>query len=476
MPEGTVTLETIQKDNEDMKASISQIGKTMDEILKSKHAPFERKPGASALSSQPFQYSNLLKALHFKTKYGADSKWRQFAKNELALTEKIQKSANAINPNGSVSVSEFCSPYSAALMCKDWKAEGVDGGENIPGFPAELVKEVEQNFNGMPDFDPDEAAALGLNLSHLRLLRKADDQRYDTATLGGVLGAPPGRGELIDLLRPNLLFGQAPGVRFVPLGVSGSMEYPRHTGATSIAATTEGQSTPKSNVTFGMLRMDAKQYTGLAQYTEQMMRFAGNPMIEAFLRMDMTQSAAQTIDLDSIIGQGGIKILGITNIPGKLTHNAATAGTDGDTLGTNDPSAMVAEIRMQNVPGQVYFGVLPSLWQAILTRKDAVGQYVFQFASANGSLPPSLHGTPALDSTNIPQNRVKGAGDDLTMLIAFVPSQLMIGQAGVVDFAVTNAHDDNFARGISTIRMSMYTDLGVRYPQAINICDKLVVQ
>lgn len=473
MAESTAVLDPvqIQKDTEEMKASIAKMADTMTQMIESRSAPHQRKPGASAVSSEPFKFSRLFKAMYHKEKYGADSDWRLHAKNELALCSKVQKSANAIDPAATQQMSEFCSPFASQFMCPDWKAEGVEGGENIPGFPRELIKEVQQNFTGMPEFDPDEAEALGADLSRIR---KAD-QEFGNATLGGFLGGPAGRGEMIDLLRPNLLIDQLPGVQYVPLGVSGSMEFPRHTGATSISAITEKQSIPQSNVTFGLLRMDAKEYGGFCQYTLKMMRWAGNPMIETFLKKDLTLSAAEEIDRDRMTGQGGIKILGILNVPGRLSHPAATIGANGNTLGTNDPGEMLTDIQMQNVPGSAYFMTLPTMWQKVMTRKDAVGNYVFDWARQNGVMPTSGRGTLCITSTNISQNRTKGSGTNLTYLVAIVPQHILIGQAGVVDFSTTNAHSDNFRKGIMALRMSLYTDMAVRYPQAINVSDQLLV-
>lgn len=476
MPDVIDTASPIEKRLDGMEASITKFTDTMTEMLKSRTAPGIRPDGDTPLSSQHFMYSKLLKAKWHSEQPGSRAKdYERYAPNEMQLCKQLKIQTNLIDPQGATQMSDFCAPFASQFLCQDWKAAGVDGGENIPGYTRELIKEVQQNFQNGWDLDPNEAIAHGADPSRVRALRKADDQRFDDATLGGFLGAPAGRGEMIDLLRPNLLIDQLPGVAYVPLGVSGSMEFPRHTGATSISAITERQSIPKSNVTFGLLRMDAKEYGGFCQYTQKMMRWAGNPMIEMFLRKDLTLSAGEEIDRDRMTGQGGIKLLGLLNIPGILTHPAATAGTNGDTLGTNDPSEMVTQIQMANVPGDAYFATLPNLWQKIMTRKDAVGQYVFDWARQNGVQPNSGRGTLCITSTNISQTRTKGSGTTLTYLVAIVPQHILIGQAGVADFSTTNAHSDNFRKGIMAVRMSLYTDIAARYPQAINVSDQLLI-
>lgn len=466
------TLETLQKDQQDTAGQIADVTKsvqtltdTIAEMAKARKAPAVQ-TGELQTNSRRFSFARLCKAVALTAIAGEN--YRADAKIELELCAKVRKEMAEMGGNSAAGLSQFCAPLSTAMLPQRWEDVGAnpDDVKNLSGFSGSLIKEIQDHFAVGVVFDPAEAQRYGLMKStHVR----------NDATLGGTLVPLAAQGELIEVLRNSLSLTRA-GVRMVPLPPQGSVRYPRQNTAGSVSGIAEGVAATESNVTTGEVLLNAKEYRGFMKYTDTLLRFAGIPSFEALLREDLGQVTSIQMDRDSLDGQGGTKILGVLNHSGIKTRDAATVATNGNTLGTSDPALLIADMAGANAPVDRGFAWLirPELWAGVMTRKDSQGRYVFDWAPQNMGMPMTLFNRPAYESSNVPNTRNKGTGTNLTVLIGIVPSEILMGQAGIVDFANTNSDGEDFRAGVNTLRVTTFGDMNLRHDVSVGKIDELL--
>ena len=451
----------VLKEIADLKAMVKKAAEP-----KAPEAPAIRK-GESILSSRPLSVVHLLRAV-IKEKAG-ESDWGDNAKIELELAQKVRKESDAMC-NGSSGYSKFCLPIGSAFMARNWNETGAtqaDGSPlGMPGYSRSLIKEIQDHFSQPLAFDPDEAVRLGVRKDQLR----------NDSTLGGSLVPLAAQGELIEVLRNSLALGRVPGIRMVPLPPQGSIRFPRQTSATSIAAYGEGATISESQLGTGSVTLSAKSYRGLVDMTDEILRFAGNPSIEALVRQDLAEQVGLTVDADMLTGPGGLSILGLLNIPSIQTKTASTTGADGNTLHPEDITNLIAQMAGANAHVERGVAVLmrPELLSLIGTSRDDNNAFAFGAAFNNSAAGSTLWGYPVVTSTNISNTRRKGSGTALTYVLVVVPSEIMVGTTGVMDFAMTDSDASKFQQGIKTVRAIWYGDLGVRHESGVGLVDQLL--
>lgn len=469
----TITLDDVQKQNTELDGQIKGLAKSvtdLTEIVKEAAKPVapNLRKGESIMSSRPFSYARLIKAV-VRQKDG-DPQYGDHSKIELELCGRLRKAYDEMCGASGSGLSQFCAPLSSALMPIDWSETGADADsvKDMPGVPAALVKEVQQHFSLKPIRDDDE-------LAHYGLLRK--DQLRDNALLGGTLVPLAAQGELIEILRNSMCFTRVPGVRMVPLPPGGSIRYPRQTSSTSITGYSEGTTITESNLGTDAITMTAKSYRGLVDVTDELLRFAGNASVEALIREDLAEQVSRQTDRDMIDGPGGTRILGVLAYAGITSHTASTTGATGNTLDPEDPQLLYGKMADANAPVDrgFAFAMRPLLWTRVTTRKDSQLRFVFEWATANAMGPSSLFGHQVVLSTNIPDTRIKSTGVDLSLLLAFVPSEILVGQAGVLDFAMTDSDASKFTQAIRTVRCITYLDMILRHDIGVGLIDTLVI-
>lgn len=451
--------------NDPVLKEIADLKDMVKAATKVPEAPAIRK-GENILSSRPISFTHMIRAV-VKDKAG-ESDWGDHAKVELEMASRIRKESDAMC-GGASGYGKFCMPIGTAFMPRSWSDLGTDkdgSALNMPGYSASLVKEIQDHFSQPLAYDPNEAVRLGVRKDQLR----------NDALLGGSLVPLAAQGELIEVLRNSMALGRIPGVRMVPLPPQGSIRFPRQTSATSISAYGESATISESQIGTGSVTLSAKRYSGLVDMTDEILRFAGNPTIEALVRQDLAEQTALTIDSDCLIGTGGLSILGLLNIPSIQTKTASTTGTDGNTLHPEDIVNLIAQMSGANAHTERGVAVLmrPELLALIGVSRDDQNAFAFGSAFNNGPQGSSLWGYPVVTSTNISNTRRKGSGTALTYVLVVVPSEIMIGQTGVMDFAMTDSDASKFQQGIKTVRAITYTDLGLRHESGVGLLDTLV--
>ncbi len=224
------------------------------------------------------------------------------------------------------------------------------------------------------------------------------------------------------------------------------------------------------------MTLTAKRYSGLVDVTDELLRFAGNSSVEALLRQDLAEQTARVTDKDMIEGPGGTQMLGIINIPSIQTKTASTTGTDGNTMWPEDILNLVAQMAGANAPTDRGVSILmrPELWALITSSRNSQAAFMFNSTFNNGQFGKTLWGYPVIESTNISNTRRKGTGTALTMVLAVVPSEILIGQSGVIDFAMTDSDSTKFQQAIKTVRVMSYLDIGVRHEAAVGLVDQVL--
>lgn len=434
---------------------------------KAPEAPAIRK-GEDIMSSRPYSYGRMMLAVMRKNE--GDSDFDRHSKIELEMAAKLRKESDAMCGAGGSGYSQFCAPVASAFMPMSWAdAEIKDDKGNdldLPGYSRELVKEVRDHFNCSVHLDPDEIARLNIRKDLVR----------NDATLGGSLIPLAAQGELIEVLRNSMALTRVPGTRMVPLPPQGSIRYPRQTSLTTISAYTEGATVSESQFSTGAVTLNAKKYAGLVDVTEELLKFAGNASVEALIRQDLAEQTARVTDKDMLVGVGGTNILGLANIPSIQTRVASTNGATGDTLWPEDIQLLISQMAGANAPIDRGVAVIlrPELWGQITTARNAQAAFMFQWAFENGVIPATLLGRPVIQSTNVPNNRNESSAHNLTMVFVVVPSEILIGQSGVMDFSMTDSDASKFQQGIRTVRCVTYMDMGVRHEASIGLIDKVL--
>lgn len=476
MPEakdGVATLETLQASQTELQGTVTALTKgmeTMSSNLEKLAQPQYRggapaiREGENILSSRQYSFTRLMKAAACTAR--GDRQYNGHAKIEMELGSKLRKEFGEMMGSSNADfLSEFVAPLSTAMMPESWET---DKGEKLPGISVNLVKECRDHFNYRPYADQDELSKLGI-------VRLQKDVSANSQILGGSLIPLATTGELIEVFRNTLLFERA-ACRIVPLPPNGAMRYPRQTSSTTVAATSEGAVITESNIGTGAISLGAKPYSGLVDMTEEILKFAGNMSIEAMVRDDLAQVMTRTVDRDRIDGPGGLRMLGLTLHPNILVRLATTVAANGNTLGVRDLPLLFADLLEANAPADESFvyAMRPGLWAQLTTRVDSQGRPIFDYFSANGSGLDTMFKRPVLRSTNIPETRIKGSGTTLSMVMGFVPKEVLIGQSGVIDFATTNSDGTKFQERITTVRATTYTDINIRHDESFGMIDTLL--
>ncbi len=437
---------------------------------KAPEAPNIRK-GENVMTSRPFSYARMMLAV--VRKQAGDLDYGSHSKVELDLASKLRKESDAMCGQGGSTYSQFCAPIASAFMPISWNETGASAanGDNLdlPGYTRSLVKEVQDHFATAPGYDPDEVRRLGI---------RKDSMVRNDATYGGTLVPFAAQGELIEVLRNSMAIARTPGVRMVPLPPQGSVRYPRQTSETSISAYSEGATISGSRFGTGAVTLTAKRYSGLVDVTDELLRFAGNTSVEALIRQDLAEKTARVTDKDMLEGTGGTSILGLLNIPSIETKTASTTGGNGNTLHPEDIINLIAQQAGQNAPTERGVSILmrPELLALIGTSRDDQNSFSFSSAFNNGPFGSTLWGYSVVQSTNVSNARIKGSsGSTLTYVLTLVPSEVLIGQSGVIDFAMTDSDSTKFQQGIKTVRVMTYLDMGVRHEASVGLIDQLLL-
>ena len=309
--------------------------------------------------------------------------------------------------------------------------------------------------------------------------------------LGGTLVPAPAQGEFIELQRNFESFVRA-GATEVSLPPQGRVSYPKQVSGTTAYWVGEAAAITTSDAGTSALTLEAKKAAVLTTLSYELMRFS-DPQVEGIIRMDQALQSGLLIDTAYYFGTGGTQIKGLLTYPtgaanavwvqgtdNVMLRTATTTGNDGNTLQPQDFIKL-----SQGLPDPVQempktFIVYTPLAVALMSRRadavtaaDQAGPFVFNLNRdpATG-LPPAVYGNRVVTSYNVPSNRVKGTGTNLTILLCGAFSDWYIARSGVVEFD-TNPYS-NFANVQTQLRTIQLLDAGPRHNASFAYIDTLL--
>lgn len=473
-------LDDVSKAAKSANERIDELDKKLDEASKTRY-PYGMPNGGvhgivkgeSSTTSRPYSLMRL--AVGLAKKADQQSDWAENCKVELDLSKRL--SEEYYNKMGFMAGGVLC-PLGSSLMPTD--ARELADGTKIEGLSKSLVEECRGTMTSRPELDWDEYDYL----VRKGVLRK--DLSANTATTGGTLRALPSQGELIELLVAQEVMSQV-GAMQMDLPPQGRIRFPRQTGTVSIAAYAEAATVSESTPATSALELSAKAYSGLVDVPDELIRFSTSAAVEAWLRGEFTRELSLKADSDMISGAGGTAIQGVINYSAVRTVTASTTNNDGDTLDPEDPTRLHADIADQNAPIDrgFFYAMTNTLWGGLVTTRANSGADEFVFSVGvnsrgpnvgGGAIPKSLNGHMVVTSTQIPTNREKGSGSDLTLVLGGVGAEWVIARAGVVELVMTNSDASKFQQRLSTLRGTQYIDAGPRHENSFGMIDDLLNQ
>lgn len=221
-----------------------------------------------------------------------------------------------------------------------------------------------------------------------------------------------------------------------------------------VAFTWEGETDAVSgqDIDTGSIQFSPKRAVGLVKVSELSV-YQSNPASDRYISDQLIKAAGQHLDQAAIAGSG------IGNIPRGLL---ATSGIAAQTLPVPTLAAlnnMIADVEDANLEGNTFLS--NARVSALLknTRKVASTDSVMLKAAID------LLGYDHLISRNVP------TASNLSSLIFGDFSNIMIGEFGALELAVSNSNEDDFKAGLLAIRATFFADINVLRTGAFSVID-----
>lgn len=271
----------------------------------------------------------------------------------------------------------------------------------------------------------------------------------------------------IELLR-NKLITRAAGARVIT-GLSGDVQFPKHTGADNNANwIAEGVTDHAERTqTFGQLLLQPKQLGAFTEITRKALLQSSFDM-EQFIRDELATTLAIELDRAALHGSGS------SNEP---TGVAATSNIGSVTLGTSGSSVLsysqVVQLETLIATSNADVGALayitnPKVRGVFKTKEKATNTGLFWWQDpaniAPGMSAAPLNGYPALVTNQVSSTLTKGTGTGLSAIFFGNWQELIIAMWADLSLLV-----DPYTRGASgAIRVIsiLNADIGVRHPES----------
>lgn len=256
------------------------------------------------------------------------------------------------------------------------------------------------------------------------------------------------------------------GARVLP-GLVGNVAIPKMSAGSSAGwISAEGGAASESDPTFAQVTLQPRDLGLVTDITRRLLQ-QSTPAIEQLIRDDYAEAFANAVDQGAINGSGA---------SGQPTGILQTSGIGQADVGTNGGAwtwALVTQ-NIQNVlaanrgDGPLSWMINAQTWGHAVRTVKVAGQpsYLLDVESNR------LAGFPYLSTQNIPSNKAKGTGTNLSAPIFGRWNDLLIGEWGVMDFLA----DPYTASNTGTVRLRafMTVDVGVRYAGSFSTTEDIV--
>lgn len=287
-----------------------------------------------------------------------------------------------------------------------------------------------------------------------------------SSAAGGFLVPDQYSAEIIELLYERTVVRRA-GPRTIPL--AGSTLIPKLTAGVAAGYVGENQDIPKSEPTFGQIRLTERKLAVLVPISNDLIR-TSSPRADALVRDDIVAGMSVTEDQHFLRG------IGTGNGPKGLRYWAAaenliaSTGTTSDKIET-DLAAMVNALEGNNV------AMVRPVWimsarskNALYVRRDAGGALTFADVREG-----RLWGYPIFTTNSIPTNLGIGANETEIYLVDMADVILGDANAIQIDASDAAAYYDGatlvsaYSQDQTVIRAIARHDLAVRHDQSVAV-------
>lgn len=276
----------------------------------------------------------------------------------------------------------------------------------------------------------------------------------------------------IEVLRNKALLFQM-GVKMLN-NIQGNLDIPRRTGTSTAYWVSEGQGPTESRGVFDTIQFRPKTLGALSSLTRLMMQQSSLD-IEMLVRDDLAKVIALEIDRAIIDGSGvGEEPRGILNTPG---IGSEVMGTDGAAFTNIDPLIdLETDVAIQNADfGNLYYLTNPKVVGRLKKLKSTTGEYLwngYESALAAG-VPGEINGYPVGRTNQVPSNKSKGSGTNLSSVIFGNFSDIYVANWGVLDI-LPNLYGVGYTAGNIEIRALQTMDVQLGRAQSFSVITDIV--
>lgn len=347
-----------------------------------------------------------------------------------------------------------------AHLDKDW---------SNAGFELECSRAIAKETGGTPHGFYVPIKDLKVNpLDAKRALALMEGFRatYTTGTAaaaGNLVATVLDAGSFIDILRSKPRVMQA-GARMLS-GLVGNLEIPRQNGTGTVYWVAEGSGPTDANATFDKVTFSPKTLGVLTSMTRLMM-IQSTPDIEMLARQDIANIIALEIDRVGIDGTGtSNQPRGILNTSG---IGSVAMGTNGAAITYDAIIDLETAIATANADdGNLAYMTNAKVIGNLKKLKTTTNEYVWIGSDNPLTLgtPGAINGYSVLRTNQMPANKTKGTGTNLSTIIFGDWSQLMYANWGVLDI-LPNPYGSGYAAGNVEIRALQSMDVKLRHPES----------
>jgi HK97 family phage major capsid protein len=276
----------------------------------------------------------------------------------------------------------------------------------------------------------------------------------------------------IEVLRNKALLFQM-GCKMLN-NIQGNLDIPRRTGTSTAYWVSEGQGPTESRGVFDTIQFRPKTLGALSSLTRLMM-MQSSLDIEMLVRDDLAQVIALEIDRAIIDGSGvGDEPRGILNTPG---IGSEAMGTDGAALTNIDPLIdLETDVAVANADfGNLYYLTNPKVVGRLKKLKSTTNEYLWNGyeAPVAAGVPGEINGYPVGRTNQVPSNKAKGNGTNLSSIIFGNFSDVYVCNWGVLDI-LPNLYGVGYTAGNIEIRALQTMDIQLGRAQSFSVITDII--
>lgn len=291
-----------------------------------------------------------------------------------------------------------------------------------------------------------------------------------SATAGGFLVPEQYSTDIIALRRAAVVV-RSMGPREIPMP-TGTLNIPKITAGASASYVGENTNIPKTQPTFGQVKLTYKKLVALVPFSNDLLRYS-SPSADAVVRDDIVRAMAVAEDGNFLRGDG------TTAGPKGLRYWAPAANLIGAAAVslanvTTDLGKLIVQLMNNNVPmTRPGWLMSPRSWNYLMTVQTTTGAFAFRDEMNTGR----LWGWPFKMTTAVPITLTVGANSDCSEVYLTDFDDAVIGdsQRLVVDVSMEAAYYDGssvvaaFSQDQSVVRTIAEHDFAMRDSNAVAI-------